>query len=62
MGNLQNQGVENPGVGDDDFDDNVNEDEEKDDFDDNFNEDKEEDADADGNPTESEIFCLAEDQ
>ena len=62
VGNLQNQGVENPGVGDDDFDDNVNEDEEEDDFDDNVNEDKDKDADANGNPTESELFRLAEDQ
>jgi hypothetical protein len=47
--NLKNQGVENPGVGDDDFANNVNE-------------DNEENVDADGNPTESELFCLAEDQ
>jgi hypothetical protein len=41
--------VENPGMDDDDFANNVNP-------------DNEGDADTDGNPTESELFCLTEDQ
>jgi hypothetical protein len=44
---LQNQGVENPGKNHDDSADNVNEDDEE---------------NIDRNPTESDQFCLAEDQ